>query len=137
MSEVIWLHDDALRQWYGESPAVYVFDEAKLIREQWSLKRVGFIYECLLELPVEIRRGDPVSQVLNFQRENRAQTIRVMDTADTTLREQINRLRSEASVEIEIPEPFVHLTGKLDLRRFSRYWTKAERALLAEHSQID
>jgi hypothetical protein len=126
MSKVIWVHDDALRHWWVQSPAVYVFDDDKLRREGWSLKRIGFVYECLLELPLEIRRGDPVTQVREFQQAHGAEGIQTMDSPDPRLRQQM----AEMGAEIVADEPFVVLTGKLDLRRFSRYWAKAERALL-------
>ncbi len=127
MKSVVWLHDDALRHWYGDSPAVYVFDDEKLLRERWSLKRIGFIYECLLELPVEIRRGDPVVEVLDFQRSNGAEQVLAMQTPDPHLQEQMVRVKATQVPEI----PFVELSGKVDLKRFSRYWAKAERALQA------
>lgn len=127
MNNVAWVHDDSLRHWYGEVPAIYVFDDEKLRREQWSLKRIGFIYECLLELPVEIRRGDVVSQVLAFQRQHDAARIITMGSADPHLRQQTGLLQAEVRAQPE----FVHIEGKLDLRRFAKYWAKAERALLS------
>jgi hypothetical protein len=127
MSSVVWLHDDALRHWWGEAPAVYVFDAEKILRENWSLKRIGFIYECLLELPLEIRRGDPVAEVRAFCEMQGADGVICMDSPDPRLRRQMNQLKAEI-----VPlEPFLSFTGKVDLRRFSRYWTKAEPALLA------
>jgi hypothetical protein len=126
MNQVAWVHDDALRHWWGQLPAIYVFDDEKLRQEQWSLKRIGFIYECLLELPLEIRRGHPVVQVREFQLSHQAKGIRTLDSPDPRLCQQM----SEMGAEIVPNEPFVVLTGKLDLRRFSRYWAKAERTLL-------
>ena len=127
MKSVVWLHDDALRHWYGESPAVYVFDDEKLKHERWSLKRIGFIYECLLELPVEIRRGNPVTEVLAFQKSHDADQVLAIQTPDPHLRQQMLQIRAESVPDI----PFVELSGKVDLKRFSRYWAKAERALQA------
>jgi len=126
MNSVVWVHDDALRHWWGEPPALYVFDDEKLRLENWSLKRIGFVYECLLELPLEIRRGDPVAQVLAFQESHSAEAVMTMDSPDPRLREQMNRIQAHVIPQ----EPFVLLTGKLDLKRFSRYWSKAERLVL-------
>ncbi len=127
MKSVVWLHDDSLRHWYGDSPAVYVFDDEKLKRERWSLKRIGFIYECLLELPVEIRLGDPVAEMLAFQKLHNAEQVLAMQTPDPHLQKQILKMQAETVPEI----PFVELAGKVDLKRFSRYWAKTERALQA------
>lgn len=126
MNSVAWVHDDALRHWWGQTPALYVFDDEKLRLENWSLKRIGFLYECLLELPLEIRRGDPVTEMLEFQEANQADAVITMDSPDPRLREQMHRL----AAQIVPQRQFVALTGKLDLKRFSRFWAKAERLLL-------
>jgi len=135
MSAIVWLHDDALRHWYADLPAVYVFDPVKLEQEQWGLKRVGFVYECLLELPVEIRRGDPVVQVLSFQQKCGADRILVTDTPDPRLREQIKKLQASTTVEMQHAEAFADISSKLDLKRFSKYWSKAEKALRTKDNQ--
>lgn len=126
MNAVAWVHDDALRHWWGQTPALYVFDDKKLRLEHWSLKRIGFIYECLLELPLEIRRGDPVTEMLAFQKSHGAEGVVSLDSPDPRLREQMNGMNAQVLSQ----QPFVPLTGKLDLKRFSRYWAKAERLLL-------
>jgi len=119
------MHDDCLRA--GPAlPAVYVFDTAKLERERWSLKRIGFIYECLLELEVEIRKGDPVIQVADFARTHGAGRIVTSETPDPLLQSQQQVLSRSFAMQIELPEPFVELKGRVDLKRFSRYWQKAQ-----------
>jgi hypothetical protein len=37
---------------------------------------------------------------------------------------------NQMNAQIVSQQPFVALNGKLDLKRFSRYWAKAERLLL-------
>ena len=129
MTQIAWLHDDNLHHWFGNLPALYVFDDLKLAQEQWSLKRVGFIYECLLDLPVVIRRGDPAAESRAFQREHASEKIITLNTPDPWLQQQINSLRAETTVEVLDVEPFVELSGAVDLKRFSRYWMKVERVL--------
>ncbi|MEG4118028.1 hypothetical protein QUA43_11195, partial [Microcoleus sp. N9_B4] len=57
---IIWLHGDCLSpegpafQAHPEAPAIWVWDDALIDEWQLSLKRMVFIYECLLELPVVI-----------------------------------------------------------------------------------
>ena len=67
---VLWIHGEALGPanpallaWPGR-PAVFVFDDALIAAGGLSLKRLGFLYECLIELPVTIRRGDVAAEVL-------------------------------------------------------------------------
>ncbi len=132
--KLIWIHGDCLhraspaQRAYPDSPSLFVWDDAELQRAGWSLKRIGFIYECLLDLPVTIRRGDPVIEVGRFARELRCSGIATMASPDPRIQAQAAAM----GAEILPLEPFVELKGKLDLARFSRYWRKAEAALLGE-----
>jgi len=129
---VIWVHGDMLSPHnpafarYPDAPAIYVWDDALLANYHLSLKRITFIYECLLELPVTIRRGDVATEVVRFAAEHHAGTIVTVETPAprfTAMRDTI-----EAHVRVEtLPEvPFVSYRGVLDLKRFSRYWRVAE-----------
>ena len=129
---ILWIHGEALGpanpalQAHPGRPAVFVFDEA-LIREQAiSLKRLGFLYECLLELPVSIRKGAVAEQVMAFAREHQADgviTSTAVDPRFDTIRSAIAR---ELPVTVLEPEPFVELDSPTNLQRFSRYWRQAE-----------
>ena len=120
-----WVHFDCLcTDWIDPAmgPAVFVFDDA----ERWSLKRVGFVYESLLEMPdVEIWRGPIVQTIGALARERGLESVVSVETPDPRLRAQGAAL----AVEWIAPEPFVALSGTVDLRRFSRYWRKAEPVL--------
>ncbi|MBL8209067.1 MAG: hypothetical protein JNK87_00060 [Bryobacterales bacterium] len=124
---VLWLHTDWLNLTaLGEpAPAVFVFDDAQLQMDGWTLKRIGFLYECLLELPVEIRRGHPPTEVAAFAAVHGATGVVTMDTPDPRLRAQMEELRQIMPIEIRSEPPFVELGPTPDLRRFSRYWQKA------------
>ena len=69
---IIWVHGDCLSpknpalQTYPDAPAIWVWDDALLEEWQINLKRIVFIYECLLELPVTIRRGDVAQEVVRL-----------------------------------------------------------------------
>jgi hypothetical protein len=125
-----WLHDEMLSpRWLrGGQPAVFVFDDAWIAAERLSLKRLVFLYECLAELPgVEVRRGDVVSEVIAVAQRLGATRI---ETARSPL-PRLKRQGDELGVEWIEPEPYVELTGRVDLKRFSRYWNKAQRSVLA------
>ena len=134
---VTWLHDEML----GPAgltpgrPAVFVFDEAWIAAERLSLKRVVFMYECLLELPgVTIRKGDVVDEVSRFAAEQNATTI---ETRRSPL-PRIQRQGEALGVTWLDPPPLVSLPQGVDLKRFSRYWRKAERtAFLPTEQQPD
>lgn len=126
MKTIYWMHNYCLREDWLKGPSVYVFDQEQLTQEQWSLKRVGFVYECLLEMPVSIRKGDPVREVVAFAAEHEADTVVTMATPDTRILQQISALRMRTKVQIIEPEPFVRVSDQVDLRRFSRYWQRVE-----------
>lgn len=125
------MHPDCLHR---SSPAyrahpgatsIFVWDDEALRQEGWSLKRIGFVYECLLDLPVVIRRGDPVVEVRRFAAEQGCDGIATVATPDPHLTRQARALHAEV-----LPaDPFVEVRGRLDLKRFSRYWSKVEGAL--------
>lgn len=130
--KLIWVHADCLHrhsaayQAHPDSPSIFVWDDAEMQRVGFSLKRIGFIYECLLDLPVTIRRGDPVAEVQRFALELRCSGVVAMASPDPRLIAQAKQL----GAEILSPEPFVQVEGRVDLARFSRYWRKVEGALL-------
>jgi len=123
MTAVVWLHEDGLRlDDCGGLPALFVFDD-RLMREYgYGLKRIGFIYETLLELGVTIRRGETVQEVRRFAEEHGADTLRLRPTVCPKRRAIIADLGRHLRIE-ELPEPsFVKAPARLDLQRFSRYW---------------
>ncbi len=131
MKTLIWVHADCLHREspafrrHPAAPALFVWDEAWMRSQGWTLKRIGFIYECLLDLPVEIRKGDPLLEVPRTANELGCEAIVTVDTPDPHLRAQAAAM----GAEILPADPFGDLRGPIDLKRFSRYWAKAQRAL--------
>lgn len=133
LNAVVWVHGDCLRPGNPAlaaapgSPAIFVFDDELLDTYGVTLKRIVFIYECLLELPVTIRRGDVAGQVLSFAQEHGAE--RVLTTPSPAPRfTEIGRTIDATLPLMVIPEvPFLAYDGHLDLRRFSQYWKVAQR----------
>lgn len=132
---IVWIHGDCLSpnnpvlQAYPHAPAIWVWDDALLAEWQISLKRIVFIYECLLELPVTIRRGDVAAQVVAFAKENGADGVVATAESPSPRFEMICNAIEDASMEVEIwsPQPFVDYDGYIDLKRFSRYWRVAQK----------
>lgn len=132
-SPILWIHGDCLRPdnpalaAYPGAPAVFVFDDALIERYRISLKRIVFLYECLLELPVAIRRGDVVSEILAFAREHGATRVVTTDSPSPRFMELCQHLRRDVALEVLSEQPFLDYDGDLDLKRFSRYWRVAQR----------
>lgn len=142
MSDIIvWIHGDNLSpnnpalQKYRNAPAVFVWDDGLLQEWAISLKRVMFIYECLLDLPVDITRGDVVDQVIDFARGHDARHIVTVDSPSprfAAICEAIlDRMPPGSHLEVLQDEPFVEYDGVVDLKRFSRYWRRVRSQVLS------
>jgi len=146
---ILWLHGDALGPSnpallaHPGQPAVFVFDR-ELLRgnspttadpqgaaEPVSLKRIGFLYECLLELPVTLRQGDVAIEVLRFAQAHGADGIITSSSVDPRV-ECICRALEQSLPVVQLNSaPFVELDEGVNLGRFSRYWRQAERTVWA------
>ncbi len=130
-STIVWVHGDCLSphnpalQKAPSAPSIFVWDDALL--EEWriSFKRIVFIYECLLELPVIIRRGVVVDILSDFIREHGATHLLTTDSPSPRFHHilrSLSRQMPQLHIEILPIEDFVVYRGKTDLKRFSRYW---------------
>lgn len=132
---IIWVHGDCLSPLnpalaaYPGAPALYVWDEALLADYGLTLKRVVFMYECLLELPVTIRRGKVAEQLILFAVEHGAGRIVTVGSPSPRFKAICSVLRPHLPIEILDEEPFLDYDGQLDLKRFSRYWAVAQKHL--------
>ena len=134
MSEqIIWVHGDCLSpknpafEEYPDSPAIWVWDSALLEEWQISLKRITFIYECLLELPVVIRRGEVTKEVLTFAKEHNASKVVTVDSPSPRFDSICDRIERYKKLEVYEVESFFDYDGFIDLKRFSRYWKVAQK----------
>lgn len=144
---VLWIHGEALGpanpalQAFPDRPAVFVFDTellggrsptssdpANTLGEPVSLKRIGFLYECLLELPVTIRRGDVAEEVLTFAQRHGADGVVTSEATDPRFGQIAERIAAGLPLEVLPVPPFVpEGSGQpFDLGRFGRYWRRAE-----------
>lgn len=138
---VVWVHAGCLNPYQAaltrdqERPAIFVWDERLLRRRAITLKRILFIYECLLELPVVIRRGDITKELIAFAQEHEADEIVTMFNVSPGFA-RIVRVLQDRGLRVTIlqEEPFVDFPAKPDLRRFSRYWRAAQAQLASPRS---
>jgi len=140
MKTIAWIHADNLSpnnpalQNEQNIPAIFVWDEALLQEWHISLKRITFIYECLLDLPVTIRRGDVAEEVVNFAHEHGASRILTAHSPSPRFRhicQSISQNMPRGSrLEVLHNTPFVDYDGYVDLKRFSRYWRTVKKYAL-------
>lgn len=130
---IVWIHGDCLSpdnpglQKYPHAPAIWVWDEALIEESQLSLKRIAFIYECLLELPVVIRRGDVAQEILAFAQEHDADLVVTVASPSPRFNDICDQIEPSLKLEVLEIEPFFEYDGYIDLKRFSRYWKVAEK----------
>ncbi|WP_066424174.1 hypothetical protein [Anabaena sp. 4-3] len=130
---IVWIHGDCLSpynpalQEYPDAPAIWVWDDALIEEWQLSLKRLTFIYECLLELPVEIRRGNVAQEILTFAKEHNANLVVTADSPSPRFNNTCDEIERSLKLEVFEVEPFFDYDGYIDLKRFSRYWKVAEK----------
>lgn len=132
MPPIIWVHGDCLNPHspafcaYPNAPAVFVWDDALLKETHISLKRIVFLYECLLELPVSIRRGNVVDEVVGFAQRHAADAIITVESPSPRFALITEQVRRVLPVTVLSLDPFAVAEGRLDLRRFARYWRAVE-----------
>ena len=125
---VVWVHGDTLNpegpalSAYKDAPAIWVWDEELLESYNITLKRLIFIYESLLELPVKIRRGDVASQVTAFAKEHKATVIATTPSPSPRFDQIKQKLEQDFSVQVFPEAPFISPTKPLDLRSHAKYW---------------
>ena len=129
---ILWIHDEALgpanpalRAW-PETPALFVFDSDWIRTERISRKRLGFLYEAALELPVTLRKGDVAAEVLAFAQRHGADGVVSSTAVDPRLQRIAQVIEAELPLQELEPDPFVDMPRPPRLGRFSRYWREAE-----------
>jgi deoxyribodipyrimidine photo-lyase len=150
---LVWVHEEALGAAnpallaHPDAPAVAVLDAdwiagraattagaASLTSHagEWSPApgRIRFLRACLAELPVPVREGDVAAQLLAAAEEHGCDGLVTSRPVDPRLLRSAARLAAVLPLQMLEPEPFVALPfegqAAPDLRRFSRYWRRAE-----------
>ena len=130
---LVWVHTDGLNpksdllERFEDAAMCFVWDEEWLQTEKVSRKRVKFLEECLAEMPVgmEIKRGDVAAELLAAAKAAGAECVVALRTVDPRL------LRAAEQIERTMPVVWVDAPRFVeervyDLKRFSRYWQKAQ-----------
>ena len=129
---VIWVHEEALGSRNPallerpNSPALFVFDTRWIMEARISRKRLGFLYESALDLPITLRKGDVVKEVMAFAERHNADGILSSLPVDPRLERIAASIEEHCPLELLEPEPFVTMPRPPRLGRFSRYWREAE-----------
>lgn len=131
---LLWIHTDSLNPAspmlaaHPGSAAVFIWDLEWLTGSRISLKRIVFLAECLRDMPgtLDLRVGDPASELLAAARAAKADYILVQRTPDPRLRAAANAVRGQFPLVWYDPPAFAEAPQPFDLKRFSRYWQRAQ-----------
>ena len=145
---LVWVHGEALGpanpalRAHPGAQALFVFD-AELIAGRTATTggplapgRLQFLRQCLAELPLSVREGDVAAELLAAATAAGADGIVTSRAVDPRFAVIAAQLAAALPLQVLEPEPFVDLPftgpGAPDLRRFSRYWRRAEPLLWRE-----
>jgi hypothetical protein len=135
MSHILWLHEDALRQNFIQADrTIHIWDDAYLQEQNYSLKRLVFLYETLCELPdVEILHGN-TAEIL---RAVAPQTLMIPETLNPFMREVAASLSATINIKWLAETPFAIIRKPREYRRFFQYWNQAEKAAFLHNGGAD
>ncbi len=130
----IWLHEDSLSLDHPvfshasePSCAVFIWDDAYFERQNYSLKRLTFIYECLIGLQerVAVYQGDTETLLRNICVDGK---LYVADTPNPIFLEIIGKIAQNNVVEIVKDKPFINAPDDVDMTRFFRFWNRSRKS---------
>jgi deoxyribodipyrimidine photolyase len=144
MTDLVWLHEDALRADHPvfahaglEAQACFIWDENYLKRMQYSFKRLVFIYESLCELPLDIYQGDTIDVLVTLTDEYNSNAVFVAQTPNPELKHLVQSLQRRLAVNVIADEPFITLNQQPELKRFYRYWNKVKKLAMRPVGKSD
>lgn len=128
---IVWMHDQAITfssEFYqrqdSDTRLIYIWDDAYLKSQGYTLKRLVFIYESLIETPVQILKGNTL-EVLKDLQPNKVLTF---NTPDTRIKALIDKVSKELNLELIDQKSFVDLPNKEIGKRFFKYWNQAKKS---------
>lgn len=135
---IVWVHEDALRQSHpvfsaaGAAKAYFVWDNDYFKQQNYTAKRLLFIYECLLEMDVTIIEGETES-VLRELSEGRIYTAKTINPYFKTILENLSR---ESEIHITPDELFSQIPYDTDMGRFFRFWNKGRKSMMKPNAGL-
>ena len=127
--KLLLVHDKALR--FGldacevseRFKAIHIWDDEYYRAQRYSLKRLVFIYETLLDLPLEIIHGKTLDilSVENFD------DIVIPYSGDQALKNLFSKIEKIKTVHYLFETSFVNLDRTVEFKRFFKYWNQAKK----------
>jgi len=136
---LVWVNEESLDlqgpalMAHPQATSVFIFDEAAIESAGWSIKRLAFIYECLLEIPnIQVYRGSTINILLSLIKEQGYSAIATTSAVDPRLKDMSEKINRFVPVQHYPIEEFAPIERVRDLRRFSRYWSSVESVVVGK-----
>jgi hypothetical protein len=135
---IIWVHEDALRQSHpvfskaGSAQAIFVWDNDYFKMQNYTTKRLLFIYECLLEMDVAIIQGDTVDVLSDLSQG----VIHTAKTLNPYFKKIIEALEDTSTVHVTPDELFSQIPYDADMGRFFRFWNKGRKSMMKPNAGL-
>ena len=127
--KLLLVHDKALRfgldacEAYKRFKAIHIWDDEYYRSQRYSLKRLVFIYETLLDLPLEIIHG----KTLDILSEENFDDIVIPYSGDQALKNLFSKIEKIKTVHYLFETSFVNLDRTVEFKRFFKYWNQAKK----------
>ena len=127
--KLLLIHDKALRFGFGayeaseKFKAIHIWDDEYYRAQRYSLKRLVFIYETLLDLPLEIIHG----KTLDILSKENHDHIVIPYSGDQALKNLFSKIEKIKTVHYLFETSFVNLDRTVEFKRFFKYWNQAKK----------
>lgn len=135
---IVWVHEDALSQSHpvfsaaGTALAVFIWDNEYFKAQGYTVKRLLFIYECLLEMDVTILEGEMEPVLRDISQGN----IYTAKTLNPYFLNILNNLKDASTVHITPDEIFSQIPYDTDMGRFFRFWNKGRKSMMKANAGL-
>ena len=136
--KILLLHEKALRyrfdfdQTLNDFKAIHIWDDAYYRMQRYSFKRLVFIYETLLELPLEIIHGN----TLDVLKAQNVEQIVIPQTGDQALTNLFKEIEKIKTVQYLSETPFVPIDRTFQFKRFFKYWNQAKKTAFLNNGNL-
>jgi deoxyribodipyrimidine photo-lyase len=130
---VVWVHPDAMsdesvaHRAAPNAPVIAAGFDAMHARDRWSAQRRAFVDASLATMRIDAPATGPDAEaVVAFARANGARRVVTTATPDPLVRDIAAEIARSLPVTVLDPPPFVTISRRVNLKRFSQYWKYAE-----------
>ena len=137
---VIWVHEDALSQSHpvfsaakNAKAVLFIWDNEYFQSQGYTVKRLLFIYECLLEMDVQIIKGNTLEVLSDFC-EGEIFTASTPNPYFLDIIEQMGERSSKVTLVED--DPFSQIPQDEEMERFFRFWNKGRKSIMKPNAGL-